>query len=40
MRKIVLVGSGNIGSRHLQALCRSTEETTIEIIEKNENQLC
>ena len=39
MRKIVLVGSGNIGSRHLQALCRSTEETTIEIIEKNEKSI-
>jgi|TARA_B110000438_G_scaffold289928_1_gene325046 predicted dehydrogenase len=39
MRKIVLVGSGDIGSRHLQALCKSTEETAIEIIEQNEKAI-
>ena len=39
MRKILLVGSGDVGSRHLQALCKSTEETIIEILENNEKAI-
>jgi predicted dehydrogenase len=39
MEKILLIGSGNIGSRHLQALCQSDKETVIEIIENNEEAI-
>ena len=35
MKKILLVGCGNIGSRHLQALAKIQDELIIEIIEPN-----
>lgn len=37
MKRIVLVGCGNIGSRHLQALVKLPFEAEIEIIEPNKN---
>ena len=35
-KKIILVGCGNIGSRHLQALTKLNGEYLIEIIEPND----
>ena len=34
-KKILLVGCGNIGSRHLQALAKLPFEVNVEIIEPN-----
>ena len=39
MKKITLVGCGNIGSRHLQALVKLPFETEIQIIDPNENSI-
>lgn len=37
LKKIILVGCGNIGSRHLQALTKLTGEYLIEIVEPDNN---
>jgi pyrroline-5-carboxylate reductase len=35
MKKIALIGCGNIGSRHLQALAKSSFNCEITIVEPN-----
>ena len=37
MKKVLLVGCGNIGSRHLQSLIQLEDSTYITIVEPNEN---
>mgnify|MGYP003964056997 FL=1 len=34
-KKIILIGCGNIGSRHLQAIVKTNDETSIQIVEPN-----
>ena len=34
-KKIILIGCGNIGSRHLQAIIKINDVTSIEIVEPN-----
>ena len=35
IKKIILIGCGNIGSRHLQAIVKTNDETSIQIVEPN-----
>jgi len=36
-KKVILIGCGNIGSRHLQALVKLPYEIDIQIVDPNEN---
>jgi len=39
MKKVAVIGAGNIGSRHLQGLARMKTEVEIEVVEMNRNNM-
>ena len=36
-KKITLIGCGNVGSRHLQALAKTSFELEVNVVEPDEN---